>query len=53
MSDFFSFVGQLWVLMFGWMPTTLAVFCTVLIGIVVVFLIIKLIAFILKAIPFI
>lgn len=48
----FDFLVGAWHLFFGWMPTTLAVICTVLIGLIVIIIIIKLIAFILDAIPF-
>lgn len=52
MSSFFATLSQVWHLLFGWMPTALSVFCTAIIGLVAIILIIKVIAFILDAIPF-
>lgn len=49
----FQTLHDTWVLLFGWMPTALAIFCTVLIGLIVVIILIKIIAFILDAIPFV
>lgn len=48
----FDWLVNGWYLFFGWMPNTLAIICTVLIGILVVIIIIKIIAFIIDAIPF-
>ena len=52
MSDFFAAVAHAWTLIFGWMPTPIDIFATVLIGLIVVVLLIKIVAFILDAIPF-
>lgn len=52
MAQFFATLKSVWVLLFGWMPPLLAAFCTVVIGLVVIILLIKVIALILDAIPF-
>lgn len=48
----FQLMRSIWVLLFGWMPIGLAVFCTVLLAVIAIIIIIKIIAFILDAIPF-
>lgn len=52
MIDFFEAVYDAWSLIFGWMPTPLDIFATILVGLLVIVLLIKIIAFILDAIPF-
>lgn len=52
MSSFFDTLSQIWALLFGWMPSSLAIICTLIIAILVIILIIKIVAFILDAIPF-
>lgn len=52
MSDFFQSVANAWELIFGWLPSPLDVIATILIGLIVVILLIKIIAAILDAIPF-
>lgn len=52
MSDFFAAVAAAWTLIFGWLPSPLDIFATVLVGLIVVVLLIKIIAAILDAIPF-
>ena len=52
MASFFTALSNIWTLLFGWMPSLLAAFCTVIIGLVAIILIIKIIALILDAIPF-
>lgn len=50
--NIFDTISSIWSLLFGWMPSYLAIICTVLIGLVIIIIIIKIIAFILDAIPF-
>lgn len=52
MGSIWNTLRSLWVLFFGWMPIPLAVGLTVLIGLMIIILIIKLVAFVLDAIPF-
>ena len=52
MSDFFQSVANAWEFIFGWLPSPLDVIATILIGLIVVILLIKIIAAILDAIPF-
>ena len=52
MSDFFETVANAWELIFGWLPAPLDVLATLIIGLIVVVLLIKIIAAILDAIPF-
>lgn len=52
MTSLWSRLSQIWVLFFGWLPAPLAVGFTVLIGLFLVIMIIKLVAFVLDAIPF-
>lgn len=53
MSSFFATVSAIWTVLFGWMPTTFAVICTVFIGLVILIILFKLIAFVMDIIPFI
>lgn len=48
----FNFLRGIWYLLFGWMPSFLAILCTILIAVLAIIIIIKIIAFILDAIPF-
>lgn len=52
MSSIWNALHDVWYLFFGWMPAPLSVGITVLIGLMIVVLIIKLVGFILDAIPF-
>lgn len=52
MTDFFEAVAEAWVFIFGWLPSPLDVIATIIIGLIVVVLLIKIIAAILDAIPF-
>lgn len=52
MSSFISAIVGIWQLCFAWMPPALAALCLVIIGIVAIFLIVRLIGIILEAIPF-
>ena len=48
----FNLLHSLWILLFGWMPPFFAVGITVILALMVLILLIKFIAFILDAIPF-
>lgn len=48
----FNVLHSVWVLLFGWMPTFFAIGITVIIALMILILLIKFIAFILDAIPF-
>lgn len=52
MESIINTLYAIWLMCVGWMPPLLAFFCTVAIIILFVFLVIKLIGFILDAIPF-
>lgn len=52
MSDFFQSIANAWQFIFGWLPSPLDVIATILVGLIVVVLLIKIIAAILDAIPF-
>lgn len=52
MDDFFQSLANAWEFFFGWLPSPLDVIATILIGLIVVVLLIKIIAAILDAIPF-
>lgn len=52
MSEIFETFGNAWEFLFGWLPSPLNIFATVLVGLIVVILLIKIVAFILDAIPF-
>lgn len=52
MGSFISNIIQIWNLCFAWLPPALAALFLVILGILAIFLIIKLIAIILDAIPF-
>lgn len=52
MRSFFQFIHDVWALLFGWAPSALGIIFTILIGLVLIIIIIKIIAFILDAIPF-
>lgn len=52
MTGLFEAFGTAWFLIFGWLPSPLDVICTVLVGLVIVVLLIKIIGAILDAIPF-
>lgn len=52
MGSLFSFISNAWALMFGWAPSWFGVLCIILIGFLAIIIIIKVIAFILDAIPF-
>lgn len=45
-------LADTWVMFFGWLPLPLSIGFTVLIGLFIVIMIIKLVAFVLDAIPF-
>ena len=52
MSSFFQFLHTIWGYLFGWAPSSLGIILTILVGLAIVIIIIKIIAFILDAIPF-
>jgi len=52
MGSIWKALHDVWFLFFGWLPAPLSVGLTVLIGLFIVILIIKLVGFILDAIPF-
>lgn len=52
MSGFIATIVSIWQLCFAWMPPALAALCFVILGIVAIFLIVKIIGIILEAIPF-
>lgn len=52
MAALWAKLAQIWVLFFGWLPAPLAIGFTVLIGLFIVIMILKLVAFVLDAIPF-
>ena len=52
MGSFFNLLSQAWQLLFGWLPAPFQVLFIVLIGLFLIFLLVKLIAFIWDAIPF-
>lgn len=52
MEELMNTLKMIWTLCIGWMPPLLAAICTVSLIILFVFLVVKLIGFILDAIPF-
>lgn len=52
MGRWIEILEAIWIMCIGWMPPLLATICTVAIIIMFIFLIVKLIGFILDAIPF-
>ena len=52
MSNFIATLQAVWSLMFGWMPAPIAAATSIIVGLMMIIVIIKIIAAILDAIPF-
>lgn len=52
MASIFALLANIWELLFGWLPAPIQALIIIFIGLLLIFLLVKFIAFIWDAIPF-